>query len=224
MNWTFCHTQILSNIQEMRFCCWKIQFESMAQDFGDQAFRDCWLFPRIFPPPPASFPLPIIWLAISDVTRITQACQCLYPLWRSLLLRCTFVIFHHWALTSLPDKVFISHPAPSLLAHFHISALQQQSGIKFVSSNQNNKWVAFLRACDTRQLIHSFASRREFPGSFPGIPSKLLSVRNCCSPSFEIRPETRNPNFSRDVWLVTRSTWPGKIGTISTRRWADQTC
>ena len=25
------------------------RFESMAQDFGDQAFRDCWLFPRIFP-------------------------------------------------------------------------------------------------------------------------------------------------------------------------------
>ena len=32
----------------MRICCWKPQFESMAQDFGDQAFRDCWLFPRTF--------------------------------------------------------------------------------------------------------------------------------------------------------------------------------
>ena len=115
-----CHTQILSNIHKMRICFWKAQFESMAQDFGDQAFRDCWLFPRIFPNPTASFHLPIIWLAISDVTRITQACQCLYPLWRSLL-RCTFLIFPHWALTSRPDKVFISYPAaPSHRAHLHI--------------------------------------------------------------------------------------------------------
>ena len=40
MYWTFCHTQILL-IHKMGICFWKPQFESMAQDFGDQAFRDC---------------------------------------------------------------------------------------------------------------------------------------------------------------------------------------
>ena len=73
-------------------------------------------FPPNISPPLASFPLPIIWLAISDVTRISQARQCLL---RSPL-SCTFVIFPGGqpALTR-PDKVFISHPLhppPCILA------------------------------------------------------------------------------------------------------------
>ena len=183
----------------------------MAQDFGDQAFRDCWLFARIFPPPPASFHLPIIWLAISDVTRITQACQCLYPLCSvapSLVLP-----VGHWQADLIRSSLAILHQAC-----LHISTFAPT--VNLGSSNQNN---VFYRNLVIRQLIHSFASWREFPGSFPGIPSKLLFPP---LPSF-IRNSSSNQKsqFFKDVWLVTSwSTWPGKIGSICTRTWDDQTC
>ena len=196
----------------MRVCCWKSQFESMAQDFGDQAFRDCWLFSRIFPPPAASFHLPIIWLAISDVTRITQACQCLYPLCSvapSLVLP-----VGHWQADLIRSSLAILHQ-PSLCI---FQPLHQQS-----IWAPPIKTMFFYRNLVIRQLIHSFASWREFPGSFPGIPSKLLFPP---LPSF-IRNSSSNQKsqFFKDVWLVTSwSTWPGKIGSICTRTWDDQAC
>ena len=137
------------------------------------------------------------------------------PMFISPMLRCTFVSFTRWALTSRPDKVFISQPAPSLLAYFNLCT-NSQFGL--LQSKQ-----CFYRNWVIRQLIHSFASWREFPGSFPGIPSKLLFPP---LPSFIRNPSSNQKSqFFKDVWLVTSwSTWPGKIGSICTRTWDDQTC
>ena len=138
------------------------------------------------------------------------------PMFISPMLRCTFVSFTRWALTSRPDKVFISHPAPTQPLHISTFAATVNLG----SSNQNN---VFYRNLVIRQLIHSFASWREFPGSFPGIPSKLLFPP---LPSFIRNPSSNQKSqFFKDVWLVTSwSTWPGKIGSICTRTWDDQAC
>ena len=59
------------------------------------------------------------------------------PMFISPMLRCTFVSFTRWALTSRPDKVFISHPAPTQPLHISTFAPTVNLG----SSNQNNVFL-----------------------------------------------------------------------------------
>ena len=172
------------NIIVMRVCCWKSQFESMAQDFGDQAFRDCWLFARIFPPPAASFHLPIIWLAISDVTRITQACQCLYPLCSvapSLVLP-----VGHWQADLIRSSLAILHQASLCI---------------FQPLHQQSIWSPPIKTTFFLEIESSASLSIHLPlgGNFQVVSQEFHPnfFSLCFPPSFEIRLQTRNPNFSR---------------------------
>ena len=110
------------------------------------------------------------------------------PMFISPMLRCTFVSFTRWALTSRPDKVFISHPAPT--QPLHISTFAPT--VNLVSSNQNNIFIEIESSA-------SLSIHLPLGGNFQVVSQEFhpnfFSLR--FPPSFEIRLQTRNPNFSR---------------------------
>ena len=110
------------------------------------------------------------------------------PMFISPMLRCTFVSFTRWALTSRPDKVFISHPAPT--QPLHISTFAPT--VNLVFSNQNNIFIEIESSA-------SLSIHLPLGGNFQVVSQEFhpnfFSLR--FPPSFEIRLQTRNPNFSR---------------------------
>ena len=112
------------------------------------------------------------------------------PMFISPMLRCTFVSFTRWALTSRPDsdKVFISHPAPTQPLHISTFAPTVNLG----PSDQNNVFIEIVSSA-------SLSIHLPLGGNFQVVSQEFhpnfFSLR--FPPSFEIRLQTRNPNFSR---------------------------